>query len=301
MYHYKFDCTKAVGKPKLYTNPAFVRGCYADMITPRMVKLKPAGPIPDDLVEREIRNIKEKYSRALVMALKLKSENEDLINKNRAAIVEDLSLRMSLVDRAKGAIFVFLVHALYYEVETENLIKRHAFQSLIANPPVLSDQFEKTFDAKQCAKFFNLHIENMFLNSHYVINYIMVVFKVLIRRLNNRFFHKPFGPLYTSILHYILDNERPDSLVDHPNFYVLKHIKECTEFLFSEIFTAFCKQDYLQVIEQHCKHSSFDLPADLTDVSTEKCDESFSMRSFKDQLLLNTLDTFESFNMVMDD
>ena len=292
LYNYRFKSSKLADGSTKFTNPDFARGhCAASKASERNTAHTTTNT-DCQLLNQECDQLTRMCAYYYQKAVELRYDTEELIRKNKEMIKQDVTMRINFIDRTRAGLLVFAIDALYYDRETDRKILMYLSRHQYTSPPLSEQEVINIGEVERLGEFVKAHVQNKFSNPNYVTQYLVALLKICCKNLNDRFFSMALDVFYRDVILFVLDREKPSRLLSHQNFGIIANIKETVDDCFRIAYASLLKSGYLEFIESYYKDHPCDFVVEDMETVGDNFDDCFSLRSFKDLLLLEPFDIF---------
>lgn len=301
IYNYKFKAHKFNNHSSMYTSQIFTRGQYSTMMISNKSTQKLDSNSSIEMIRAEYDRLEAKYNIDIQKAIDLQKQTEELIRENKKIINDEVSMRLNLIDMNRVGMLAFLIQVCYPEKEIETMICNYILQNQFIQPPLSFEDIRLIVINKRLDEYIKTHIKHVFENPTYCANFNIAACKICLRFLNNRFFHLDFDTFYQSVIMYLMNNEESEKLRDHKNFYIVKELKDTVDDLVDISYRSLVKSQLLNILTDFYKGDPCQFICTKFEITKSREDDCFSVRSFKDQLLLNNIDITGLFSYNIED
>lgn len=300
LYYYKFKTHRHSNARGQYTHANFQRNQYASMMKLKRNIEQSDKDLEADALRLEHKTLKRKYEECLRAVNDLREHNSELIKRNKETAAEEMDFRYNLSQRIRMGLLVFVIQSKYYSRECDSKIKRLADKQQYIKPPLTDDDVENIITSKRLPEVLRAHTHNLLANPLYSSIYFAKILKVVLRYINNKFFNMPFDLFYRSVVLYVLGKEDPVGLIQHFRFGVIKELKEAVDGYYDVTIGSLTSHFVTGIFQEYYRAQPCEFLVSDGRPIDEHTDESYSMRSLKDQLLLNQLDMISLFSADLD-
>lgn len=233
--------------------------------------------------------------------IRLNRQNHEIIIENTKHLLRETENRIFFIERVKTSLIVFNIKSLFFDPDVHTINMKLILQQNYVSPPLTYLELDNLLKSPRAPEIFKKHVRSTFLERATTFSFLTRLLRVTLRNFNNKLFNIQLKVFHNAVLNYILRNEEHSQLVESPNFYILKEIKQNIEEQVDIILPTMNTGQLGAIFESHYS----DIPIEMKQIKSKSVesslDDNFSLRSVRSHLELFESELMTLSTYILDD